>query len=160
MEPPDAIRAASLIARGWKHYVWLRFCLELEGPLGAEGDAPETAANLDESGADPLQQPPPFRFLQRSSNGQPAIATAWADAAARLLQRAWTDRQRYVRWAGLSVGSLVARRVALHRHRYWLARRVASSRDQRSEIRCYGRVLLELSDLLPDLDEFLDVSSP
>ena len=42
----------------------------------------------------------------------------------------------------------------------WLARWVASSRDQRSEIRCYGRVLLELSDVLPDLDEFLDVSSP
>ena len=154
--PPDVVRAASLIARGWRQYVWLRYYLGDDGPVGAAGEAPETAANLGESGVNPLQQPPPFRFLERSTDGQPAIIAAWTDAAAKLLQRSWEYRQTYVRQAE-GLRSKAGRRYALRVHRRWLARRVSSVRDARCEIMRHGRMLFELSDLLPELGKFPDV---
>ena len=155
-------RAASLIARAWKYYVWLRYGLEQDGPLGAEGEAPETLDNLEESGVDPLQQPPPFRFLERSADSEdrePMIAAVWRDAPAKLLQYAWESRQLYVKrsYDTRHVPRLrSARRHALRDHRSCVARCVAWFRDVHNEIMCHGRVLVELSGLLSELDELAE----
>ena len=136
--------------------------MEQEGPIGAEGKAPETVSNLDHSGVDPMQQPPPFRFLERSADGGPSIAIVLRDAPVRLLQRAWESRQLYARQVGSMQIVPRLRAVRMHTlrgHRLRLGRYAASIRDTRLEISRYGRMRFELCDLLPELDGS-DVSSP
>jgi hypothetical protein len=119
----EAERGAALIARGWRWYAWS------VSELGQLGCFPHTASLLVESGTDPEQKPPPFRFLLRDANGVPLCAPA-PHLAAVLLQSAWRslceygeDQQRVLgAWGPRSrdVGPRILKRsLDEHRERIW-----------------------------------------